>query len=92
MSSSTFNEPHEIQIDCPPGAPRPDFWLPEVIKDTGLESADFQVTSKLFGHWIFQLTNTEKSGVFDDKSKKSVIVNRLRDLYNDGRIRYAEVS
>lgn len=66
-----------IELDCPPGNPRPDDLLPLVIEGTGLTTDDFQITSRVFGNWTFEL-KADKNDIFDaNKEKISCTINRL---------------
>lgn len=77
-----------IVIDCAPGQPRPDIYLDQVIVETGLTTEDFENISKSFGAWTWAVS-PEKSELY--REKKSTIMVKLKDLYNRGCIRYAEV-
>lgn len=74
-----------IELDCPPGAPRPDVYLPEVLAGTGLTVADFEEPSKVFGNWKYRL-KTEKNDVY--KGIQETIKFRIKELYSRGCIRY----
>lgn len=79
-------EEQSIELDCPPGSPRPDDLFPDVIKDTGLEADDFELTSKFFGNWIWSFKNKSKLKVFQDA--KPELAKRIKALYDSGKIRY----
>lgn len=76
-----------IELDCPPGLPRPGDLFPSVIHDTGLTEDDFTITSKLFGEWTWLLTNTDKSELFE-RVRGTTIKARVTSLYESGLIRY----
>ena len=80
----------EIGIDCPPLVFRPDFYLPDVIKDTPLEGIDPAKTEyRLFGAWLW------KKMVHDHEWTEEVfstIWNRLNTLYKNGAIRGARLN
>ena len=40
-----------LELDCPPGSPRPGDLLPGVLEGTGLEKSPEDTTSRLFGNW-----------------------------------------
>jgi len=71
-----------IEIDCPPGDPRPGDLIGDVIKGTGLELRED--TSRLFGWWIWDYSDvpTEKW-----KQLQCILRKRIRSLYNKGIIR-----
>lgn len=74
---------YTIEIDCPPGLPRPDQLFPLVIKDTGLEAEDFELRSRLFGHFIWILReDASKTQVYLEK--RQVIKKRLIALHDQG--------
>ena len=78
------NDKHQIiELDCPPGSPRPNDLLPEVIKDTGLEVR--KASSSFFGNWSFDYND-----IPEDQWKKTqpILAERITDLYNKGIIRY----
>ena len=54
-------ENYKIELDCPPGSPRPDDLLPIVIEGTGLTMEDFTCTSRLFGNWTFELNPSKNT-------------------------------
>lgn len=49
---------HTIELDCPPGSPRPDDLLPSVIEGTGLPIVE--ASSRFFGNWTFVFHATEE--------------------------------
>lgn len=72
-----------IELDCPPGWPRPGDLIDEVIKDTGLPKRES--VSRLFGQWTW-----DYSEVPEDHWKKvqPILKERITVLYNSGMIRY----
>lgn len=82
------DDKHSIVIDCPPGQPRPDQLFTLILKDTGLEPEDFDLVSRLFGEFRWELRDdTSKAQVF--LANREVIKERLMILYRRGTIRYA---
>lgn len=75
-----------IELDCPPGNPRPDDLLPSVLENTGLIPDDFQVISKLFGNWEFTLKDENKNQMYAEQ--RDTIGGRIKDLYQKRIIRY----
>ena len=77
---------HTIELDCPPGNPRPDDLLPEALMGTDLTPNDFVVESKFFGNWTFVL-----KAELDDKYlwRRDRIKENITALYDAGLIRYA---
>lgn len=73
-----------IEIDCDPFSPRPDTYLIDVLKDTGIEPVN--ASSKTFGNWEFDFTHIPAE-VWN--AARPIIKERLVALYNNGFIRYA---
>lgn len=76
-----------IILDCPPGAIRPDNVLENILASTQLEPIDFNIVDKCFGAWTFEL-NEDKKEIYEDC--KDLIITKIKDVYKDGLIRYAE--
>lgn len=74
-----------IELDCPPGAPRPDGLLPGVLENTGLTVEDFENTSRFFGNWIYKLKDGKEEAY---AIAKPTIKERVKALYYSGAIRY----
>ncbi len=74
-----------IEIDCAPCGPRPDTYFPQIIEGTGLSSDDFDIVSRLFGCWTFQV-HTDKDNIYQQNIK--LISTRMTQLYQSGDIRY----
>lgn len=74
---------HSIELDCPPGSPRPGDLIAGVIAGTGLPQKE--ECMKLFGNWKW---------IYDDVSCEEwdriqpTIKERITALYKSGRIRY----
>jgi len=73
---------HSIELDCPPGNPRPNDLIQGVIKGTGLEA---EPASTFFGHswWGFSQIDCEAW----DKIQ-AITKPRITALYHAGRIRF----
>ena len=74
-----------IELDCPPGNPRPGDLFPGLIAETGLKEDDFKLISKLFGNWTWELIQNEQ--LYSEC--RSTIKERIEALYKKGLIRYA---
>ena len=69
----------EIELDCPPGDPRPNDLIEEVIKDTGLPSRES--SGILSGHALW-----DYSDIAPEIWQKATptIIQRIRELYRRG--------
>lgn len=72
-----------IEIDCPPGYPRPGDLIEGVIKDTGLPLRDD--VSRLFGCWEWDYNDIDPD-VWN--KAKPILEERLTKLYDDHICRY----
>lgn len=72
-----------IEIDCPPGYPRPGDLIDGVIKDTGLPKRDD--VSRIFGMWTWDYNDVDPA-IW--QKANPVIKARLIKLYDSGIIRY----
>lgn len=72
-----------IELDCPPGDPRPGDLIAEVIKGTGLELKD--ASGKFMGNWSWNYSDVSEE---EWKRIKPVLKERIVNLYNRGSIRY----
>jgi hypothetical protein len=72
-----------IEIDCPPGYPRPGDLIEAVIKDTGLPTRE--TTSRLFGCWEWDYNDVPAEMW---KKVQPTLKERLTKLCNDGICRY----
>lgn len=72
-----------IELDCPPGKPRPGDLIDGVIEDLNLPKR--KPTSTFFGNWVWDYSDIKKS-----KWKKIVpkLKERIEKLYEKGIIRY----
>jgi hypothetical protein len=78
-----------IEIDCPPGNPRPGDLITEVVRGTLLEHDDCarpdRAVSKLFGCWTWSFPHiTDENWV----RIQEVTRPRIEKLYHDCVIRY----
>jgi len=80
---------YSIEIDCPPGDPRPGDLFPQVIADTGLCEDDFEITSKVFGNWTWVLRDGDEVRDQRFTTAKPVFKARLMALHDSGTVRYA---
>lgn len=80
-------ELHQLILDCPPGKIRPNDVLKIIIDGLDLIEEDFKVISKSFGAWTFEIS-PEKNLYY--ASQLSKIINRVKNAYSSGLIRYAE--
>ena len=72
-----------IELDCPPGFPRPGDLIEGVIKDTGLELRESR--SRFFGNWTWDYNDVPED-VW--KRAQPVVKERITKLYERGAIRY----
>jgi hypothetical protein len=78
-----------IELDCPPGNPRPEHLIGCVLSGTGLKVEDFDTSPPFFGHqtWILKPGNEDKDALFNIH-KRGVFKVRIEYLYHRGLIRY----
>jgi hypothetical protein len=76
-----------LELDCPPGSPRPNDLIDGVLKGTGLEVKDFETGNPFFGHqtWILK-ESANKDEIFT--KNKPLFERRITELFNRGSIRY----
>jgi hypothetical protein len=74
-----------IELDCSPGGPRPDDLLPKALEGTELTPNDFEIVSKFFGNWTFEL-NALKEDIY--ATHRNTIMTNIKILYDRGFIRY----
>jgi hypothetical protein len=72
-----------IEIDCPPGSPRPGDLIEGVIKGTGLSLRDS--SSSFMGCWMWDY-NDINPDVW--KEIQIILEERLTKLYDNGTCRY----
>lgn len=75
-----------IELDCAPATPRPDSYISGVLEGTGLKVEDFELVSKVFGNWTWELREESKEEAY--AFAKELIKDRIVALYNRGCIRY----
>ena len=78
-----------IELDCPPGIPRPNDLIEGVLERTGLKVEDFSTTPPFFGHqtWVLEPGDQKKDALFR-KHKHKTFKPRIEALYYAGAIRY----
>ena len=76
-----------IELDCPPGDPRPNDLIAGVLKDTGLEVTDFDTGTPFFGHQTWILKEGAGKDELFTSIRREVIKDRIVELYNGGWIR-----
>jgi hypothetical protein len=72
-----------IELDCAPGTPRPDHYLPMLLVDTGLEVRE--PVCKLFGMWIWDYSDVPTEHW---KRAQELLAERIGWLHDAGCIRY----
>ena len=74
-----------IELDCAPGAPRPDTYIKDVLEGTGLPVRE--PVSKVFGNWTWDFSDIE--GIEERWPEIQKLTKpRVTELFNSGRIRY----
>lgn len=77
-------EARTIELDCPPGFPRPGDLIGGVIEGTGLP--EIAPCSMLFGEWTYDYTNLVTAEKWAEV--QPILKERITALYNAGAIRY----
>ena len=72
-----------IELDCPPGSPRPGDLIGGVIAGTGLPESE--PVSTFFGNWTYAYDIPRDKW---EREIQPVIKPRIQALYNSGVIRY----
>lgn len=72
-----------IDLDCPPGYPRPGDIIDKVIEGTGLPKRE--TVSRLFGNWTWDYNDIPSEKW---KEIQPILKERITSLYNAGVIRY----
>jgi hypothetical protein len=78
---------YSIDLDCPPGWPRPDELLPDILEGTRLSPQDFTNVMRLFGNWRWHLNSAPELVVKYEKARPTIKA-RIEALHNTGTIRY----
>lgn len=78
--------PQTIELDCPPGHPRPGDLIEGVIEGTGLTLDDLETSNPFFGHQTWVVKPDAEAKYMEHKEK--TIKPRVIELYNSGVIRY----
>jgi len=72
-----------IELDCPPGWARPDYFIAEVIKGTGLELRE--PVFKWFGNWKWDYSDVQEEQWL---TLRPLLKKRIESLFERGVIRY----
>lgn len=78
-----MKDPQTIDLDCPPGNPRPGDLIEYVIQDLGLELR--KPVIMFFGNWTWDYSDVPPEKW---KAIQATLKERIAKLYNDGIIRY----
>ena len=84
MKMTTEPKQQILQIDCPPGYPRPSDLLPQVLKGTGVEPREH--ISTFFGNFTWDFSDVDPK-MWEEARK--IIGPRLIQLDKDAVTRYA---
>jgi len=72
-----------IELDCPPGNPRPGDLIAEVIAGTTLPKRE--TTLRFFGNWVWDYSDIPAE---QWKEAQPILQRHIEDLYRRGWIRY----
>ena len=72
-----------IELDCPPGNPRPGDLIGSVLEGTDLKAGE--PDSMFFGCWVWSFKMSDEDW---EKKIQPVIQPRIEALYHSGAIRY----
>jgi len=75
--------PQTIELDCPPGDPRPGDLIEQVIEGTGLPLRD--AVSRFFGNWTWNYEDVSHEKWMEIRP---ILKQRITALYESGKIRY----
>jgi hypothetical protein len=76
-------DPQTIELDCPPGFPRPGELIGAVIEGTGLEPRE--PSAKFFGCWTWDYSDVPAA---QWRRVQPTLAQRIRTLYRGGWIRF----
>ena len=85
QASMAQSQHYTIELDCPPGDPRPGDLIEGIIRDTGLPIRD--PVSKVFGNWTWSYHDVEDISNLWTKIRPT-LKRRIQTLYQQGVIRY----
>jgi len=85
LSERISDDTREIELDCPPGDPRPADLIDSVIENTGLPTREPE--SRWMGSWTWDYSDLPAE-VW--AKAKPTLTRRITKLYRDGRIRYGK--
>lgn len=74
-----------IDLDCPPGLPRPGDLIDGVLEGTGLVAKE--TVSRFFGNWTWDFSDQVEPITWVERIQP-IIKPRIEKLYRDGVIRY----
>lgn len=72
-----------IELDCPPGSPRPGDLIGGVIEGTGLPERE--TVARVFGEWVWDYSDVSPE---EWKAIQPTLKERIEKLYNQGLIRW----
>ena len=79
-----LHEPRQtIELDCPPGSPRPGDLIEKVIEETGLELKE--TSGRFMGNWSWKYDDVDPEKW---EEIKPILKRRIERLYRKGIIRY----
>ena len=76
---------YTIELDCPPGDPRPGDLLPQVLEGTGVVLDPDKTDGRFFGNWTWTIPEDQEPQF---EAARETIKSRIKDLYSRGTIRY----
>jgi hypothetical protein len=83
VTNDIITIPQTIELDCPPGDPRPSDLIDAVLEGTGL--VPIGEPSKCFGNFEYSFDISREEWV---ERIQPIIKPRIEALYNSGIIRY----
>lgn len=89
ISSLTNREKNfSVELDCPPGMPRPEDLIEGVLKDSGFEVSDFDTNPPFFGNQLWVLRVDANKDELFRQIRLDTIKPKVVELYELGAIRY----